>query len=372
MKSAVELALASERAGNIPVGAVITLGGEVIAQGCSEVLKPTYHPGRHAEIVALGGIDEALWPRAREMTCYTTLEPCVMCAGAMLLHGIGRVVFGAVDVLGGAGCVLGHLPPYYDQGGVYDWEGPLMPEVCDPLYERADEAFAGLPVGRDQWIAAEPQAHHSPPATVDTYLEELSQWRESGAPASKVRRAREAVAEFARIVDGEQIGDVLPYARAIFETTGYLKDFRSLERYARQAGSVDIFQEVDEALRRHLPDIWILKALGRDDIDAAVACWFENEDHARARLCADELVRAAADDEVELLISCRLSTVNYRIRRGSRRHYRRACAVLRRLRDELEEAGEPDYWEVVLEDIQHRYASRPALINELERAGFLG
>jgi tRNA(Arg) A34 adenosine deaminase TadA len=147
MKRAVELALAAERAGNVPVGALITLDGEVIARGSSEVMKPVYHPGRHAEMVALARVDETLWPRAREMTCYTTLEPCVMCAGALLLHGVGRVVFGALDVQGGAGCVLEHLPPYYDQGGVYAWEGPLMAEVCDALDAKADEAFAALPAG---------------------------------------------------------------------------------------------------------------------------------------------------------------------------------------------------------------------------------
>ena len=83
------------------------------------------------------------------MTCYTTLEPCVMCFGALLLHGVGRVVFGAYDTLGGAGTLLQHLPPYYEDARVFEWEGPLMPEVCDPLYARADELFADLPVGRN-------------------------------------------------------------------------------------------------------------------------------------------------------------------------------------------------------------------------------
>jgi len=149
MNRAVELALAAEAAGNLPIGALIVLDDEVVAEGQSELLKPRYAPGRHAEMRALSSVDDNLWPGAREMTCYTTLEPCMMCFGALLLHGVGRVVFGAYDVLGGAGTLLEHLPPYYEKARVFDWEGPLLPDVCDPLYARADELFAALPVGRD-------------------------------------------------------------------------------------------------------------------------------------------------------------------------------------------------------------------------------
>ena len=90
---AVRLALEAERLGNLPIGALITLDDEVIAEAGNSVLVPHYHPGRHAEMEALRRVPEELWPRSREMTCYTTLEPCVMCMGA-LLHGVGRVVFG--------------------------------------------------------------------------------------------------------------------------------------------------------------------------------------------------------------------------------------------------------------------------------------
>lgn len=92
---AVRLALAAEAGGNLPVGAVVTLGSEVIAEAGNAVLAPSYHPGRHAETEALRLVPADLRPRGREMTVYTTLEPCVMCMGALLLHGVGRVVFGA-------------------------------------------------------------------------------------------------------------------------------------------------------------------------------------------------------------------------------------------------------------------------------------
>lgn len=149
IRRAVELALEAERRGNMPIGAVITLGDDVIAEAGNALLVPHYHPGRHAEMEALRRVPVELWPRGREMTCYTTLEPCMMCMGALLLHGVGRVVFGARDAKGGAGAALSHLPEYYADGvGVPAWVGPVLTEVCDELYLRACERFDVLPCGR--------------------------------------------------------------------------------------------------------------------------------------------------------------------------------------------------------------------------------
>jgi tRNA(adenine34) deaminase len=146
------MALEAERTGNIPVGAVIMLDGKVIAEAGNAVLVPFYHPGRHAEMETLARVPVELWPRAREMTCYTTLEPCVMCAGALLLHGLGRVVFGARDPQGGAGYLLASPPAYYAGGaGVPLWVGPALPDLCDPLYERARARFDALPCGRNNF-----------------------------------------------------------------------------------------------------------------------------------------------------------------------------------------------------------------------------
>jgi tRNA(adenine34) deaminase len=152
LRRAVRLALEAEAAGNLPVGAVVTLGGRVVAEAGNAVLAPDYHPGRHAEIEALRLVPAELWPRGRELCVYTTLEPCVMCAGALLLHGVGRVVYGANDTLGGAGQLLAHLPPYYDGGaGVPQWVGPLLPEICDPLFHRVNARFDSLPCGRESF-----------------------------------------------------------------------------------------------------------------------------------------------------------------------------------------------------------------------------
>ena len=146
---AIELALEAERRGNLPIGAVIVLDGAIVAEAGNAILVPFYHPGRHAEMEALARVPVALWPNCRAMTCYSTLEPCVMCFGALLLHGIGRVVFGAEDRKGGAKAVLDHLPAYYADGvGVPQWIGPVMAEACDELYQRIAERFDRLSCGR--------------------------------------------------------------------------------------------------------------------------------------------------------------------------------------------------------------------------------
>lgn len=364
MKRAVELAEEAEREGNVPVAALIVLDGEVVGEGKSALLQPHYHPGRHAEVEALRSVDPTLWDRARDMTCYSTLEPCVMCAGTLLLHGVGRVVFGAVDRLGGASCILGHLPPYYDEGGVYDWDGPAMPEVCDPLYERADAIFAELPVGRATW--EEPKPDDSP----DACLDRLSSWRD--APRKGLRQARKDIETYASKTrsDPEATELVLPYARAVFATTHYLKDYKRLARLCRRAGNYEPLVDVDDDIREHLPDVWIDRALDRGDVAGALRCWYENEEHRRIRHAADRIIQVAGGEDPELVISARMSTVNYLIGRKKRRHYRRACAVLRKLRDELEEQDAGDYWDYVIEDVREQHGGLPALQSELDGAGF--
>jgi tRNA(Arg) A34 adenosine deaminase TadA len=60
-----------------------------------------------------------------------------MCLGAILLHGIGRVVYGSSDHYGGASQVIGHLPAYFEERAAsIEWIGPAYPEACDPLFEQ--------------------------------------------------------------------------------------------------------------------------------------------------------------------------------------------------------------------------------------------
>jgi tRNA(adenine34) deaminase len=127
---------------------VITLHGDAIAEGGARLLSEGYQPRRHAEQEALASVPIECWPEASEMTCYTTLEPCLMCFGSLLLCGVGRVVFGAIDQRGGARFVFDSMPPYYSDGHLIpEWVGPILPETCDPLYARVDALFRTLPCG---------------------------------------------------------------------------------------------------------------------------------------------------------------------------------------------------------------------------------
>lgn len=135
---AIGLALDAEKQGNLPIGAVIALDGEIIAEGQNAIWVPAFNANRHAEIEALRQVPAHLWEQARRMTMYTTLEPCLMCAGAILLHGIGRVLYGSADWYGGAGPVFGHMPAYFEeQIARTEWLGPAYPEGCDPLFQRS-------------------------------------------------------------------------------------------------------------------------------------------------------------------------------------------------------------------------------------------
>ena len=135
LREAIQLAKEAERRGNLPIGAVIVLDGQIIARGMNTIWRPAIELTRHAEMEAFRSLPSHFQDRCAEMTLYTTLEPCLMCAGAILLYQIGRVVFGASDPFGGVACCLDCLPPYFKQ--VYlltQWVGPALPEECDPLY----------------------------------------------------------------------------------------------------------------------------------------------------------------------------------------------------------------------------------------------
>ncbi len=140
LRRAIQSAREAERRGNLPIGALICLDEAVIAEGMNSIWRPVVDLTRHAEMEALRSVPAHLWPRSREMTLFTTLEPCLMCAGAILLHQIGRLVYGARDPYGGVGATLQSLPPYFrEQFLLVEWLGPAAPEECDPLYVRVGE-----------------------------------------------------------------------------------------------------------------------------------------------------------------------------------------------------------------------------------------
>ena len=98
MRLALELAGRGEDAGEVPVGAVVVAGGEVVASGCNSPIASN-DPTAHAEIAALREAAARLGNyRLEDATLYATLEPCVMCAGALVNARVRRLVFGARDL----------------------------------------------------------------------------------------------------------------------------------------------------------------------------------------------------------------------------------------------------------------------------------
>ena len=103
MQQAISLAHEVKSSGDVPVGAlIVNEAGEILSSGKNEREKDN-DPTAHAEIVAIRGAGEKLgsW-RLDDLTLIVTLEPCVMCAGAILQSRIKRLVFGAFDQKAGA------------------------------------------------------------------------------------------------------------------------------------------------------------------------------------------------------------------------------------------------------------------------------
>jgi tRNA(adenine34) deaminase len=109
MGYALALARRAEERGEVPVGAVVVENDEVLAEGMNRTVADA-DPTAHAEVVAIRGAAARRgdW-RLTGTTLYVTLEPCAMCAGAIVLARIPRVVFGADDPKAGMGGSLGDL-----------------------------------------------------------------------------------------------------------------------------------------------------------------------------------------------------------------------------------------------------------------------
>jgi tRNA(adenine34) deaminase len=102
MQYALSLAQKAETEGEVPVGAVVIRDGEIVGQGWNRTIALS-DPTAHAEIIALRQAGKALDNyRLPGCTLYVTLEPCCMCAGAMIHARLERVVFGATDPKTGA------------------------------------------------------------------------------------------------------------------------------------------------------------------------------------------------------------------------------------------------------------------------------
>ena len=102
MRLALQEARTALHLGEVPVGAVLVAGGEVVASGFNQPIHQV-DPTAHAEIVALRGAARALDNyRLTGSTLYVTVEPCLMCVGALVHARVGTVVYGAAEPKGGA------------------------------------------------------------------------------------------------------------------------------------------------------------------------------------------------------------------------------------------------------------------------------
>jgi tRNA(adenine34) deaminase len=110
MRLALAEAERAAEAGEVPVGAVVVRGGQVVGRGHNQTER-LGDPTAHAEMIAISAACETLGQKVLEgCTLYVTLEPCPMCAGAIVLSRLSRLVYGAFDEKAGAASTLYHIP----------------------------------------------------------------------------------------------------------------------------------------------------------------------------------------------------------------------------------------------------------------------
>ncbi len=130
MRYALRLAQRAETLGEVPVGAVIVKEGRCIAEGWNSPIALN-DPTAHAEIMALRQAGAALGNyRLVDTTLYVTLEPCVMCMGAISHARITRLVFGAFDPKRGAVCHALNLADAPFLNHRVDWTGGILETDC--------------------------------------------------------------------------------------------------------------------------------------------------------------------------------------------------------------------------------------------------
>jgi tRNA(adenine34) deaminase len=133
MQAALAAAGAAASAGEVPVGAVVVAGDEIVATAHNRSIADA-DPSGHAEIAALRAAAGNLGNhRLQNATLYVTLEPCVMCVGALAQARVARVVFGAYDPKAGA---LGSVEDLSDSRALnhrFEVNGGLLAEECGAL-----------------------------------------------------------------------------------------------------------------------------------------------------------------------------------------------------------------------------------------------
>lgn len=133
MSRALELAHLAQAAGEVPVGAVVVKDGSIVAEGWNRPIG-TSDPTAHAEIVALRAAAQALDTyRLLDTTLYVTLEPCAMCAGAMVHSRVRRLVYGATDPRAGAAGSVFNIVQHAALNHRVELQGGVRAEECAVL-----------------------------------------------------------------------------------------------------------------------------------------------------------------------------------------------------------------------------------------------
>lgn len=133
MQRALELASLAAEAGEVPVGAVLVLNDEVIGEGHNRPIS-SCDPSAHAEIMAMrAGAEKVKNYRLVGSTLYVTLEPCLMCLGAMVHARVKRLVYGAADPKTGVITSKIAAPDFPFLNHKIDCQGGLMAAACGEI-----------------------------------------------------------------------------------------------------------------------------------------------------------------------------------------------------------------------------------------------
>jgi len=133
MRHAIRLAQRAEQQGEVPVGAIVVRDNRCIAEGWNIPIT-SHDPTAHAEVVAMRGAGVHIQNyRLNDATLYVTLEPCVMCIGAMSHARIKRLVFGAYDPKRGAVCNALSLTDAPFLNHRISWDGGVLETECSEM-----------------------------------------------------------------------------------------------------------------------------------------------------------------------------------------------------------------------------------------------
>lgn len=135
MRRALQLAHHAASQNEVPVGAVIVLNGEIIGEGWNQPIRSN-DPTAHAEIIALRNAAEKIGNyRLIDTEMYVTLEPCIMCVGAMVHARISRLVYGADDPKTGAVKSVFNLSEAPFLNHKIAWEGGILKDECGKILQ---------------------------------------------------------------------------------------------------------------------------------------------------------------------------------------------------------------------------------------------